>query len=247
MTADPSDKDTGWGAAIRDGLSAAWPICAGYIAIGLAFGAIARNAGLRPLEIGLMSLIVYAGSAQFIATAMLGAGAGFLPIVLTTLSINLRHVLMSSALSLHLRNLQGVWLTLFAYGVTDESFALNMGRFREGNWEWRRALIVNHVTNLTWIISTITGSIAGQYIPSGAYGMDYAPLAMFICLLVFQLRGLAHIIVALASGVLAVIISLWVPGNGYILIASFLAASAGLYLQRRFAGKTGKTEVFHEL
>src|SRR5512140_3302688 len=98
-----------------------------------------------------MSLIVYAGSAQFIATAMLGAGAGFLPIVLTTFSINLRHVLMSSSLSLPLRNLRGGWLTIFAYGVTDESFALNVGRFREGNWEWRRALVVNHVTNLTWI------------------------------------------------------------------------------------------------
>jgi len=242
MAADSADKDEGWGAAIRDGISAAWPICAGYIAIGLAFGAIARNTGLRPLEIGLMSLIVYAGSAQFIATAMLGAGAGLLSIVLTTFSINLRHVLMSSSLSLHLRNLRGGWLTIFAYGVTDESFALNMGRFREGNWEWRRALVVNHVTNLTWIVSTVTGSIGGQYIPTGAYGMDYALVAMFISLLVFQLRGLVHIIVALSSGVLAVIISLWIPGNGYILIASFLAATAGLYLQRKRVPATGGKE-----
>ena len=115
-----------------------------------------------------MSLIVYAGSAQFIATAMLGSGAGFLPVVLTTFSINLRHLLMSSSLSLHLRDLRGGWLTLFAYGVTDESFALNMSRFREGNWEWRRALVVNHATNLTWIVSTVAGSIGGQFIPTGA-------------------------------------------------------------------------------
>lgn len=243
MAADSADKDEGWGAAIRDGLSAAWPICFGYIAIGLAFGAIARNTGLRPLEIGLMSLIVYAGSAQFIATAMLGAGAGFLPVVLTTFTINLRHVLMSSSLSLHLRNLRGGWLTLFAYGVTDESFALNMGRFREGNWEWRRALVVNHVTNLIWIVSTVTGSIGGQYIPTGAYGMDYALVAMFVSLLVFQLRGLIHLIVALCSGILAVLISLWIPGNSYILIASFLAASVGLYIQQKRVPLTGEKEI----
>ena len=54
-----------------------------------------------------MSLIVYAGSSQFIAAAMLGSGAGFLPVVLTTFSVNLRHVLMSSSLSLYLRNLPG--------------------------------------------------------------------------------------------------------------------------------------------
>jgi 4-azaleucine resistance transporter AzlC len=242
MVAEAIDKEQKWGAAIRDGLSAAWPICLGYIAIGLAFGVIARNTGLLPLEIGLMSLIVYAGSSQFIAVAMLGVGAGFLPVVLTTFSINLRHILMSSSLSLHLRDLRGGWLTLFAYGVTDESFALNMSRFREGNWEWRRALVVNQVTNVTWIASTVTGSIGGQFIPGGALGMDYALVAMFICLLAFQLRGVIHIIVALFSGVLAVIISLWMPGNGYILIASFLAASAGLFLRRRKRHGIGEKE-----
>jgi len=140
---------------------------------------------------------------------------------------------MSSSLSLYLRDLQNGWLTLFAYGITDESFALNLSRFREGNWEWRRALVVNHVTNIVWILSTVAGSFGGQFIPSGAFGMDYALMAMFICLLVFQLRGNLHIVVALLSSVLAVIISLWIPGNGYILIASFLAASIGLYLQQK--------------
>jgi 4-azaleucine resistance transporter AzlC len=231
MSSESSNKK--WKAAISDGLSAAWPICLGYVAIGLAFGVIARNAGLRPLEIGLMSLIVYAGSSQFIATAMLGAGAGFLPVVLTTFSINLRHFLMSSSLSLHLRDLRGGWLSLFAYGITDESFALNMSRFQDGNWEWRRALVVNHVTNLIWITSTVAGGIGGQFIPAGAFGMDYALVSMFICLLVFQLRGPIHTMVALLSGVLAVIISLWIPGNGYILLASFIAATTGLYLKRK--------------
>jgi 4-azaleucine resistance transporter AzlC len=233
MTSETLDKGKRWGAAIRDGLSAAWPICLGYIAIGLAFGVIARKTGLLPLEVGLMSIVVYAGSSQFIAAAMIGAGAGLLPVVLATFFINLRHLLMSSSLSIYLRDLRGGWLALFAYGVTDESFALNMSRFREGQWEWRRALIVNHVTNLIWIISTVTGSIGGQFIPAGAFGIDYALMAMFICLLVFQLRGLIYILVALISGLLAVIVSLWIPGNGYILIASLIAASFGLCLRQR--------------
>jgi predicted branched-subunit amino acid permease len=58
-------------------------------------------------------------------------------------------------------------------------------------------------------------------------------MAMFICLLVFQLRGLIYILVALISGLLAVIVSLWIPGNGYILIASLIAASFGLCLRQR--------------
>jgi 4-azaleucine resistance transporter AzlC len=222
-----------WREALKEGLSAAWPICLGYIAIGLAFGVIARKTGLRPLEIGLMSLIVYAGSSQFIAVAMLGAEVGFLPIVLTTFSVNLRHLLMSSSLSLYLKNLSGSRLSLFAYGVTDESFAMNMSRFQGGKWGWRQALIVNHTTNLTWILSTVIGGMGGQFIPVGAFGIDYALTAMFICLLVFQLRRIHHILVALFSGVLAVILCLIIPGNSYILIAAFFSASIGLLLRKR--------------
>lgn len=232
MVSDLFDLSKEWGKSVREGLSAAWPICLGYVAIGLAFGVIARKTGLRPLEIGLMSLIVYAGSSQFIAAAMLSAGAGFLPIVLTTFSVNLRHLLMSSSLSLYLRNLSGGQLSLFAYGVTDESFALNMGRFQEGNWGWRQALVVNHATNITWFLSTVAGGIGGQFIPSGAFGIDYALTAMFLCLLVFQLRSIHHLLVALFSGLLAVILSLSIPGNSYILISAFLAASAGLFLRK---------------
>ncbi len=226
------DMGETWRLAIQEGLSVAWPICLGYVAIGLAFGVIARKAGLLPQEVGLMSMVVYAGSSQFIATAMIGTGAGFLPIVITTFFINLRHFLMSSSLSIYLKNLRGYRLALFAYGVTDESFAVNMSRFCAGQWEWRRALIVNHVTNLTWIISTITGSIAGQFIPAGAFGIDYALMAMFICLLVFQLRGILYILVAIISGFLAVVFSLWTTGTVYILIAAVIAASSGLCLRQ---------------
>jgi len=239
MVSDFFDVKKEWEKAIREGLSAAWPICLGYIAIGLAFGVIARNAGLCPLEIGLMSLVVYAGSSQFIAAAMLGAEAGFPSIVLTTFSVNLRHLLMSSSLSLYLRNLSGSQLSLFAYGVTDESFALNMSRFQSGKWGWRQALVVNHSTNLTWILSTVAGGIGGQFIPAGAFGIDYALTAMFICLLVFQLRRIHHVLVALFSGFLAVILSLVIPGNSHILIAAFLSASAGLLFRKTKWRKNG--------
>jgi predicted branched-subunit amino acid permease len=65
----------GCSAIIRDGVAAAWPICLGYAPIGLAFGVLAQKAGLTPAEIGLMSLLVFAGSAQFIAVSMLSGGA----------------------------------------------------------------------------------------------------------------------------------------------------------------------------
>ncbi|MBW2648203.1 MAG: AzlC family ABC transporter permease [Deltaproteobacteria bacterium] len=228
-----SERETAnWTAIIKDGAIGAWPICLGYIAIGLAFGIIAQKAGFSPVEIGLMSLLVYAGSAQFIAVSMLSAGAGIVPIIITTFTINLRHMLMSSSLSTFMRNLGMGRLSLFAYGVTDESFALNTVMFREGNWDWRRALVLNHTSNLAWIISTVAGGFGGQFIPAGALGIDYALSAMFLCLLVFQLRGRLYVIVAIIAGILAVTLSLLLPGNGYIIAASVIAATLGVFFKR---------------
>jgi len=218
---------------IIEGLAAGWPICLGYLPIGLAFGVLAQKAGLNPVEIGLMSLIVFAGSSQFIAVSMLSLGAGAVSIVIATFMVNLRHLLMSSALVVYLSQPGRKILALFAYGVTDESFAVNLAKFNGGDWDLKRALVLNHSANFTWIASTIIGGYTGQFIPDRALGIDYALIAMFICLLVFQLKGRKYVITAIIAGISAIIMSSIVPGNSYIVMASILAATAGVAFTKR--------------
>jgi predicted branched-subunit amino acid permease len=55
------------------------------------------------------------------------------------------------------------------------------------------------------------------------FGIDFALIAMFICLLVFQLKGLVYIITVIIAGILAVAILLVLPGNSYIVIAAVVA------------------------
>ncbi len=55
---------------------------------------------------------------------------------------------------------------------------------------------------------------------------------MFICLLVFQLRGRKYVITAIIAGILAVIFSLLIPGNSYIILASVIAATLGLIFKK---------------
>ena len=218
--------------ALLEGVAAAWPICLGYVPIGLAFGVLAQKAGLRPLEIGLMSVLVFAGSSQFIGISMLATGAAPGAIILTTFMVNLRHLLMSSALAVFMGGAARRWLALFAYGVTDESFAINFVRFKEGRWDLPRALTLNHTANLTWILSTVAGGYSGQFVPPGALGIDYALVAMFICLLVFQLRGRVYALTGILSGALAVGLALLMPGNAYIILASALGAGLGVFLKK---------------
>ena len=225
MTQDPKHD-------LKQGLAAAWPICLGYAPIGMAFGVIAQQSGLTPLQIGLMSVLVFAGSAQFIAVSMIASGAAALSIVVTTFIVNLRHLLMSSALTLFVKNEKKGRLALLAYGVTDESFAVNFSKYRESYWNTNRSLVVNHTANLAWIGSTVIGGYGGQYIPPGAFGTDYALIGMFICLLVFQLNGARYVIAALLAAGLSVGLAMMMPGNIHIVLASVLAAAAGVIFRR---------------
>ena len=139
---------------------------------------------------------------------------------------------MSSSLAVHLHRASRRFLSLFAYGVTDESFAANMVKFREGGWQPYHALAVNHIANLAWIASTILGGYGGKFIRAGSFGIDYALSAMFLCLLVFQLRGRVYVLTAIISGALAVVITLLIPGNAFVIIASLLGATIGFVIKR---------------
>jgi len=217
----------------KDGLAAAWPICLGYFPIGAALGVLARQAGLTPLDIGLMSLLVFAGSAQFIAVAMLADGAAPLAIVATTFVVNFRHVLMSSAMAVPLRGVSRLFLALFAYGVTDESFAVNTARFRAGGWDRWRALVVHHAANSTWFVASVSGCLLGALIPPGAFGIDFALPAMFLALIVMQTHNRLHVLTGLVAALFSVLLFLWLPGDSYALLATLGAASLGYGLQRR--------------
>ncbi len=228
----PPNKKYNIKSSILQGLTAAWPICLGYIPIGLAFGVLAQKAGLYPVEITLMSIFVFAGSSQFIAVSMLSTGAGAASIIITTFAVNLRHLLMSSSLSVFLGDTTRKKLSLFAYGVTDESFAVNHTRFSQKNWDLNQALVVNHSANVAWVVSSVIGGYSGQFIHEGAFGIDYALTAMFICLLIFQLRGRLYVITAVIAGVVAVTLSLIIPGSSYIILASMFSATIVLGLKK---------------
>ncbi|SHL12251.1 4-azaleucine resistance probable transporter AzlC [Desulfatibacillum alkenivorans DSM 16219] len=229
MDAEYQDKEKDF---LKQGLVAAWPICMGYMPIGMALGVLAQKAGLSVFEMALMSVIVFAGSAQFICVSMLVSGAASIPIIITTFVVNLRHVLLSSSLAKHLDSMSLKGLALYAYGVTDESFGVNYTRFIEGGWSPKKALVVNHASNLCWILCTIAGAWFGELIPQGAFGIDYALIAMFIGLLIFQIRGLIYVASAVIAGLAASVMHLYTEGNMYVIVGAMTGATVCLALRR---------------
>jgi 4-azaleucine resistance transporter AzlC len=150
--------------AILKGMKSATPIITGYIPIAIAFGILASQVGLGLTEAAAMSIFVFAGSAQLIAVGMIGEGASMGTIVFTTFLVNLRHLLMSSALSPFLRNLSRKELAWFGFQVTDETFALHSTRFRVGVPTALESFALNGTAQLSWIGGTVVGVLAGRMV-----------------------------------------------------------------------------------
>lgn len=162
-----------------------------------------------------MSVFVFAGSAQFIAMGMIGAGNSIGTIVVTTFLVNLRHLLMSAALSPHLRGLSHKELALFGFQLTDETFALHSTRFREGVPDVLESLALNGTAQASWVLGTIVGVLVGGGVSDvEGLGMYYALPAMFIALVFIQVHNSTYFTVGALGGLRPWFSRLqeWVPG-----------------------------------
>jgi 4-azaleucine resistance transporter AzlC len=193
------------------------------------FGGLAVQAGLRPLEVWGMSVLVFAGAAQFVAVPMMAAGAPVLAIVLTTYVVNMRHYLMAATLAPSFRGFRRPWLALIAHLINDESFAVASARSRPpdaGVYLGSAAAIYG-----AFMLGVVPGTLLGGLVEDPErYGLDFAFPAVFLSLVAVQLRGRADWLVAGAAAVLAVAIAVLVPGNWHIVVAGLAASGGGALL-----------------
>ena len=215
------------------GVARAWPILLGYVPVGFAFGVLSQKAGLSTFNTLALSIVVYAGSAQLIAVGLFAASAPALSIVLTTFIVNLRHLLFSAALSPYLRGWRRSEIAAFAYQLTDETFAVHAGHFATGDWTKPQVFAVNLTAQITWVLGTWLGLIAGGLITDvRPLALDYALPAMFIGLLVLQIRNRVQIAVAILTGLLALGLVLVGVDQWNVIIATLIGATVGVGVEQ---------------
>ncbi|SDN22928.1 AzlC family ABC transporter permease [Bacillus sp. OK048] len=220
-------------AGVRDCL----PTVLGYLSIGFAAGVVEKTAGLSIVEVGLISLLLYAGSGQFIAAAMIGANSPTLAIIFTIFFINLRHLLMSAAISPYFRHLSPYKNVFIGSLLTDETFGVAMNEAanrKELSEKWMYGL--NITAYLNWFIANIAGAFFGEWISNPEkFGLDFALAGMFIGLLVLQMVNrrnlMKDILVALSAVAIVVGVSLVASGSVGIIVATIIAATIGMAVE----------------
>lgn len=196
--------------------------------VGVSFGAVSVAGGLPVWVPVAMSLVVYAGSAQFSAVGVLLAGGGPIAAAATGLLLNTR----TAAFGLAVADIIGTGRAsrlLGAHLVTDETVAFALAQsdpVRQRRAFWISGLGLFAV----WNIGVLAGALAGDALGDTArYGLDAAFPAVLVALVLPQLRTDAAVRrCALLGAVIALALTPAVPPGVPVLLAL-----AGLLLHRR--------------
>lgn len=164
------------------------PVLCGYLFLGMAFGVLLQKAGYGIGFAFLISLIVYAGSMQFVLIGLLTSGASLLTAALMTLSINSRHIFYGLSFIEKFQSMgkKGIYMVA---SLTDETYSVLCGmkvpKELEQN-EKKLFFLVALLNHLYWIIGSILGAGIGQVLPFDTTGIDFAMTALFVVIYIEQ-------------------------------------------------------------
>ncbi|MFP4694102.1 MAG: AzlC family ABC transporter permease [Halothece sp.] len=215
------------------GIRASSPVALAYLGIGLATGVVGAEAGLSVAEVSLLSLLVFAGSAQFIF-AELYTGSEF-ALIGTIFLINLRHLLYSIALTPYVRNFPLYARLWIGTQLTDETFVLGSSLMGTRLQTATSMIALNTAAYLAWTIGNVGGAILGQTL--SYLGLEFALASMFAALLIIQLKTprrtvYTRVSVAITAVIVMIGLDTWYPHPLNLVATTLTAATLGLILER---------------
>ncbi len=210
------------------------PLVAAFLAISFAFGVLARESGVGMVPALLMSLVVYAGTAQVVALGMISAFQPIWVVVVVTLLINSRFLLMSSILVEPVRKWKPLSRFLFAAQVTDETFALLLPwTNKEGEFA-HKAHWIQGGAYVAWGVGTVLGFL----LPMDSamltrLGLDFALGAMMLSVLALQVSDYRGIVVAGVAAAVSLLAAAFGIGWMTTLLAAAIAPAVGVWLEKK--------------
>ena len=206
----------------------------GVFPFGVITGVAMVASGIPPLEAMAMSVIVFAGASMMACAQLLSQGTPLLLIVLATLFINLRFMMYSASLRLHLAHLPLRWRLLVAYLQADNVYGLTLARFSEKSLslEGRLGYFLGAGVPiwLAWQAAVLAGVVIGAGVPA-SWRLEFAGPLAFIAMTVPLLRDRATLAAALAAG-LVVVATAALPLRLNVMLAAVAGIGVGLFFEK---------------
>lgn len=183
------------------------PIMVGFFPVGIAYGILMANAGYNFVWSGFTSLVVFAGSLQMLMISFFQSDMSLFTIIITALLLNSRHIFYGLSF-IEKFNSYGKWKWFLIYGLPDESYSLLCSyKPVDGVEEKWVHIFSTAFIWLYWIVFSMLGGIIGSFITFNTAGIDFALTALFIVILIEQMKGADSILpamIAIAASVLMI-------------------------------------------
>jgi 4-azaleucine resistance transporter AzlC len=212
--------------SIGSGLKASIPIMIGYLPLAVTFGIAGTSMGLAPLQVLMISALVFAGASQFLLLASIQSGIGWSWVVMLCALLNLRHLLYGPLLSRMLPPRLRTRLML-AFAFSDEVFSIALNRLASVDGKrgaWMAGL--GGGAWMAWVGGTALGAFAGarftREFPFLTQVLAFALPALFLTLAIKSTTRASRTS-ALASALVAAAMTL----TGYTSLGILLGAFSG--------------------
>lgn len=235
MTPAASGTPEEFGKGVRD----SWTVALGLVPLGLAFGLLVTQAGFAWWWTPVFSIVLYAGSMEFLAVSLVTAGVSPLSATLYGFLVNFRHVFYGlsypvDAVRSPLAKGYGI------YSLTDETYAI-LSTKKRSVWTQPRVMGVQLFCQSAWVLFGIVGALIGSALPVDLVGLDFALTALFVVLAIEALdvsRDVWLPVVALAGGAVGYVVS----QDQMLLIGLclYFGYLVGRFLWSRRAGQAGQ-------
>ena len=202
----------------------------GYLFLGFAFGVLMTQAGYSAVWCALSSVLIYAGSMQFILVELLASGAGLGLAAVMTLLINSRHLFYGLSFVGRFRGM-GLSKLYAIFALTDETYAVLCALPEELSTPGR-ILRISLLDHLYWITGSVLGGLAGAALPFDTTGLDFCMTAFFAIIFIEQWLS-AGVHAPAATGLVSAAVFLALLGPDAFILPSLAATVIVLLLARR--------------
>ena len=214
------------------------PVMTGYVFLGFGFGIVMYQSGYGPLWSIAMSLLIYAGSMQYVAVGLLTGGAGLLTTALTTVVVNARHLFYGISMVDTYKG-AGKKKPYMIFALTDETYSLvSKNQVPEGISRHGYCFLVSLFDHSYWVGGTALGALAGNLLPINFEGIEFVLTALFVTIFVEQWLSTKNHFPAVV-GVSATAVCLLIFGRDIFLIPSMALIAGILIMAPKFERRTG--------